>query len=239
MKTIALATTLALAIGSTPAHAVLQLAVQAGATSFFCADNTACDTNPALGVLSIGDQTIGGVTVNGSIQTSVKGHVNILNTSSLSIINSTGAAITTAAAISDTDFAAPITGVAFAGAGTWQEAVGSTASLEWFLDPANVQGAATAFDTPGTLIGAFVDTPLLPADSFSTFGSTPFFATGPFSMTEATSGVLSAGAELINRGQTEIATIPEPSTWAMLVMGGLAMAWAGVRRRGKSARFAL
>jgi hypothetical protein len=39
-------------------------------------------------------------------------------------------------------------------------------------------------------------------------------------------------------GTVTAVSTPEPSTWAMLVMGAVAMAWAGLKR-GKSPRFAI
>src|SRR5207344_151224 len=142
-----------------PAHATLQIAIQGGATSFFCADNsgTGCDLNPAIGTIQLANQTIGGIQVNGSIQTSVgtpanPGPLDILNTSSLSLINTTAVPVSFLVTIGDTDFAAPVTSFATSGSGVWQTANGSTITLNWFNDPANAQGADNPTDTPGNLI---------------------------------------------------------------------------------------
>ena len=94
----------AIAGWTSPAPATLQLAADFGGTAFSCVDNAACDTNPAVGTLAIADQLIGGVQVNGSIQTSSKGSTNILNTSSLSAINKTGDSVLFTVAVGDKDF---------------------------------------------------------------------------------------------------------------------------------------
>src|SRR6476620_7726259 len=96
MRRIVLATAsmLTLAVGMAPANATLQIAWDFGGTTGGCIDNTGCDLNLAAGTLQLADQTINGVTVNGSIQTSTKSaSLDILNTSSLSVINTTGSSI--------------------------------------------------------------------------------------------------------------------------------------------------
>src|SRR6185503_4361371 len=120
MRTIVLAATsvVALAAGMAPAHAVLQIAWNFGGTTGGCVDNTGCDLNLAVGTLQIGDQNIGGLQINGSIQTSAKGTTNILNTSSLSVVNTTGGNIDYALAVGDTDFVGPVTSFSASGSGT-------------------------------------------------------------------------------------------------------------------------
>ena len=83
----------ALLIGMPQARADLLIAADIGGTTFNCADNQAgCDLNPTTGILQLADQTINGVQVNGSIQTStITATPNTLNTSSLSVINNSGA----------------------------------------------------------------------------------------------------------------------------------------------------
>ena len=71
------------------AHAVLQLSLDVQGSIFSCADGQACDTNGAAGILQVNNQTINGVTINGSVQ-SADLAARVLNTSSLSITNNSG-----------------------------------------------------------------------------------------------------------------------------------------------------
>lgn len=229
MNKLFLAIVFAAAFGAEPAHATLELAIDIGGSVFTCADGQACDINPAAGVLQIGDMTIDGVRLNGSIQTSTRGP-DTLNTSSLIIRNTTGAAISGEAVISDTDFTDNVSAILTSGAGTWSLASGSSTVNSFFADALNRQGGGPLLLTPGTLIDSFSDTAVGPADSYSHDGSGPFSPSGPFSMTEEVTLTLTPGANLVNRGQTMTA-VPEPSTWALVALGfGLLSLGAGFRR---------
>lgn len=228
---------IALVALATPARATLQISWDFGSATGGCIDNAACDQSPLIGTLQLANQLINGVAVNGSIQTSTKSSgLNVLNTSSLSVINTNAISTAATVTVGDTDFIGPVDAFSTSGAGTWQGAVGSTATLNWFNDARNSQGAESATDTPGILIDTFTSTPTLFADSFSHNGSGPATDPGLFSMTEQITGLLTPGATLLNRGQTEIKTatpIREPGSAALL---GTALLGMQVLRRSMRRR---
>jgi hypothetical protein len=229
-RTLLLATTAAAALMAlaSPANAVLQLSAEFNSVPFSCVDQAGCDTNPAVGQLQITNQTIGGVTVNGSLQTQTIGGVNVLNTSSLQIINGNGTTVPLQITISGTSFTGPNNFFNASGSGTFQTAVGSTIALSFFDDPSNTQGADFVGDTPGTEVASFSKTATLIADSFSQSFTGAVLDPALFSMTLDAVGTLTAGGELISRGQTllkgEVA-VPEPGSLALL--GGALISFVG------------
>jgi hypothetical protein len=224
-----------LGFASAPAQATLKVLADVNGSISACVDNALCDTNPLVGIIQVANGTLNGVQINGSIQTSTGNPANpgpdILNTSSLSIINLTGLTKTVTVVVSDTDFIGPVGSFLTAGSGVWQNAIGSSITMKWFDDPANGQGADTPTDTPGNLVDSFTHAAILFVDSFSHDGNGPISDAGPFSMTEQAVFTLTPFAQLVNRGQTEVKlAVPEPSTWAMMLLGFVGLGYAGFRK---------
>ena len=111
---------------ASPSQATLQVAADFGGTTFLCVDNGSCDTDLSTGTIQIANQTIGGITVNGSVQTSTGTPANpgtdILNTSSLNLINTLGIAVAYTVTISDTNFTAPVNQFSATTSGTFRTA---------------------------------------------------------------------------------------------------------------------
>jgi hypothetical protein len=240
MKNILLTGVFLGALAASPAHATLQIALQVGPDAFFCADNTACDTNPATGVIQVANTVVDGIQVDGSIQGSDHGlPFPSINTSSLDVINTLTTPVTATVAVSDTDFPAIAATFISAGSGTWQGPSGSAITMGWFVDPANAQGADNAFDTPGTLIDTFSNASFGRTSAFSHNGSTILNLFAPFSMTLASTISMAPSEALINRGQALVTeAVPEPATWAMLLVGFIGMAWGALTRKRLRQRLA-
>lgn len=229
------------------AHAVLQLGADVSGVSFTCVDQASCDTNPTVGILALANgTTINGLEVNGSLSTSTKGPpLNILNSSSLSVINTALSARTVEVVVSDIGYTPPSFLFSVAGSGTFQNAVGATITLDYWNDPANGQGGFDPPVAPGNLINTFSFTStkaLNDAFSHTGSGALAFPDTGPFSMSveftftlpAGTAGCAAAGTcpELLGRSQSEIKPVAEPASLALFGVGLLG-AFCVSRRRNR------
>lgn len=231
MKAFIAATVVALAAVS-PANATLQISSLINGTPFFCADGDACDTNSSPGVLSIGTQTFGSVSLLGSLQLQQIGGTNFLNTSSFQITNNGAADASITVAVGGTDFLGPVAQFSASGSGTWQTAAGSEIRLQYYGDAANQQGASDTTDTPGALLAdSGVLTAVGTTDSINFNDAGAFVDVDQHSLTLLTTGTLVGGGSLVGRSQTIVTAqaVPEPASLALL--GGALLSTAVMLRR--------
>lgn len=226
-----------MAMAAPAAHSTLMLSGSVSGTNFCASDqNVGCvfgavllDGNAAVNQLGLASVLINGVQVFGSLSLATYGPPsNILNSSSLQIINTNNFAVDILVTVSATDFIPPASTAFTSGSGTFQEVSGSTIDLRWWNDPANQQGAEAPNDTPGNLIDFFSFVSTFTPQSFAHNGG-PFAVADldPYSMTLQFHITLPAGAQLVSRGQTinKDGKVPEPSSLLLLGAGLLLLSW--------------
>jgi hypothetical protein len=229
----------ALALMAGAAQAALQLSIHVGGSTFTCSDGQlSCDLSGGANNLLTVDQNVGGVFVQLTLAQSAFGNPNSLQLSSSNIENLAGAPRTVTLLASDTGFAAPVTFINNSGSLTFNANVGAPDStLSFFADAANAQGA-NPLNTPGALLESVSGHALTDPDSFSGSRVSPFDALGPFSMTEEASLVLRSGGSVTGFNQAMESGVPEPKTWAMLILGFSLMGLVGMRK-ARSARLGI
>jgi hypothetical protein len=231
-----------------PAQATLQLAVDVTGPSstlptvLTCIDNASCDTNPAVGTLELANGTlVNGTYVTGEVSKSTGTPANpgldLLSVGNISVENTSGFSRTLAPVISDTSFKSPGSRFDVTGSGSFVGASGATLTYNWYIDPANAQGATTPTDTPGILVATYsftANSNTLDSFSYSKEGTISGI-TGPFSMTLQAIYTLPSSGVLLSRGEAiSVTNIPEPSTWAMMGVGFLLIGGVGLRSRRRA-----
>ena len=232
MRSLALASIFALAFGAAPAHAALQLSIGAGGAVFTCSDGElSCDQSGGANNLLTVDTSVGGAFVQLTLTQSTFGKVNELQLSSSNIENTTGAPLTVTLLASDTNFLSPVRFINNSGSLTFNSNVGAPDStLKFFADATNTQGANPT-NTPGSLLETVSGHALTDPDSFAGSRVTAFDASAPFSMTEGAALVLRADGSVTGFNQAMQTGVPEPSTWAMILVGFAGLAWGAMTRR--------
>lgn len=238
-KMAALAVSTALcAFLTAPAHARLQLSISANGSTVSCFDGElGCDLSGGANNLLVVDTNVGGAFVQITLAQSSFGATNELQLSSDNILNESGAPITIKLLASDTSFVPPVSQIKESASLTFNSAIGSPASmLQFWADPLNVQGADPT-NTPGTLLDTVTGAPLSDPDSFSGTHFTAFDASSPFSMTEGAALALTTGASVTGFNEAMQSSVPEPSTWALMLTGFAVVGFLGARKR--TPRFAI
>jgi hypothetical protein len=231
------------------AHAVLQLAGDVVGSFSFCGTDQVvaglCPVGAAIrladlsavpGVLDLGGFSLGGLSFAGSLHIQTLGPAfNVLNSSSLSITNTTGSTVNARVAVSATGYTPPAVSASTSGSGTWNSADGSSIIMSWYNDPANAQGADSALDFPGLLLDSFSDTAVGAADSFTHNGSSVVSDLAPFSMTVAFDLTLTPGGQLQFPNQSLVkptaVLVPEPATLLLLATAVALVGWRCRRPR--------
>jgi hypothetical protein len=227
----------ALLAAATPANATLQVAFSDGASKFFCADQTSCDLDGQVKNVLLLNTMVGDIRIEGTFVASSTSP-DELSVSNLTITNLGTSTQTLLMAAGDIGFVGPIAAIRSSGSGTFNNDVGGSGNVVFFASPSNTQPAAFSTDLPGQQL---FTTGLLVTKAPSSFAgdkTTPFSASGPFSMAEGAAITLRAGASITGFNESmATAAIPEPSTWAMMIIGAGLLASVGWKKR-RQARLA-
>jgi hypothetical protein len=209
---------------ATPAFVALTIVITVGTTTE--AFTTAGDS------LDLPDMTIAGVAIAGEDASVIQGSLtspDILDDWVLSVTNTTIGTPPVSIVISATGLTGPVSGYSAAGSGTWQNNTGQTITMNWYANGTQL------------VVPSYTNMATSALQGFGTTSSGPYsFGLTSVTMSESASYTLKAGGELLNRGINESLTVvPEPSTWAMLVVGFAGLGYAAFRRNAKSRAIAV
>jgi len=215
-STTALATLLGLVVLATPAEA-LQILIQVD-------DGTNSTYSTESSSLALPNIEIEDVSFSGMIATSTG---SALALTSVTIDNMTPVAVPVSIVVSNPGYSGSPTTVTTTASGILNATLpGSSILVNWYANGIQIV-PSYSYTTPSSGM-----------QSFSGSGTSLVMTGGsPFPLEIALVGIIQDG-ELLNL-QTEIeATIPEPSTWAMMLIGFAGLGFAGYRR-AKAVRAAL
>jgi PEP-CTERM motif len=225
----------ALAAGFTaPAHATLQFTVGfvGSEASFTCVDNSACDSNSAVGVIDIPTISFQGL-VGTDIVVESLGTVNGPGDATLryrvgSLSNGSGETLNGRFALSDTNFRGPPGRFQTKADVAWTNGGDSSLDLISTFDTNNAQGGNTPTDAPGSQIDAVTFLASAGDQTHSMLGSVS--GSSLYSLSDQGTLQLVAGASVSGGQDVTVAIVPEPSTWAMMAIGFVGLGFAGYKR---------
>jgi PEP-CTERM motif len=204
--------------------------------SFTCVDNSACDTNPTVGVIDIPSMIVDGLEGSDIVVQSTGNQDNdnpappSLSFSVGLFRNATSGNLDANFAVSDTDFRGSANLDLSANA-SWTNAGDSNVILGWFADPNNTQGGNTPTDAPGMNLD---DTEFEPPGAAASESMTVLSESSLYSLSDQGTLFLVSGGTASGGQSTTFSSIspavPEPSTWAMMALGFAELAFAGYRR---------
>lgn len=230
MKTV-LSAASALLLGAAPAHATLQIAFMNGGSSFFCADQTSCDLDGAAHNLLLLNTIVGNIKITGTFALSGPDELSVSN---LTISNLSALPQTLEMAVGDTGFLSPTAFIRSSASLTFLTGGSGSGNLAFFADHADAQPASNVSDLPGLLLFAAMGATTKTPDSFSGTHDTAFAASGPFSMSESAALTIPGGGSITGFNESMTAIVPEASTWTMMGLGFLGLAFAGWRSKSVS-----
>ena len=150
-----------------------------------------------------------------------------------SLTNDSGGTLFANFAVSDSGFGDPIRFKTFFTT-TWRDAAGSSIDVAWYADPQNAPGANTPTDTPGGQFDSFgADTPG-GSDTASHSAAGALDISAPFSLSVGGSIELASGGTE-SASESVTVAVPEPSTWAMMLVGFAGLGFVSYRRIRKTA----
>jgi hypothetical protein len=185
-------------------------------------------TSSGTGSVDVGPQNLDGISVTLSFANRFT-NPNSLTGANINIDNTTTKTETLNVIFGANGYLGPSNG--FALSGTILAALGGSDLLgSFFVDGGNtLNGLSTG--VTGLDIGDFDSALLTGPKSFSFNGDGFDGVTGPYGLAERLTLTLAPGASVAIQGMSmEASAVPEPKTWAMLILGFGMMAFMGARK---------